>query len=230
VRSAAELLDVDDPAWPLLLEGFERAAVTVDVVDAPADARSAAIESLQVTGRSYLGALAGNCALLRVDHGWLRILGAGGAGVGSVRETTDTLAGGDDAQYLIVALDVLGGRFAVNAGGLPGDAGELCYWGVDTLEWMPLGFGHSAFVDAALAGGLTDFYAPLRWDGWEDEVAAVRDDHGLSIFPFPFSVEGQDLGAASRRPAPMSELLAVYDDLAGQLAGVDGRFRLIVAD
>ena len=60
-----------------------------------------------------------------------------------------------------------------------------------------------------------------------EDLAAVDDpawpvvrslvDEGLSIWPPPFTREGQDIGAASRRPVPITELLAFYDDAARQL-------------
>ena len=63
---------------------------------------------------------------------------------------------------------MLGGRFAVN-GGLPGQPGEVCYWGPDTLAWTVLRAGYSQFARMVLGGGLAGFYQDLRWPGWQDE-------------------------------------------------------------
>lgn len=51
---------------------------------------------------------------------------------------------------------------------------------------------------AAPTGDLADTFADLRWSGWQDEVAALRPDQGLSLFPPPFTAEGRDITAVSR--------------------------------
>ena len=66
--------------------------------------------------------------------------------------------------------------------------------------------GHSEWVHWTLAGDLESFYAHLRWPGWEEESAALAPDQGLKIDPPPFTREGRSIAAASRTPAPMTEL------------------------
>jgi len=70
--------------------------------------------------------------------------------------------------WLTIAFHVLGSRLAVNGGGLPGQPGEVCYWGPDTLAWTPLGGGYSQFARMLLSGALADFYQDLRWPGWQE--------------------------------------------------------------
>ena len=220
VRSIEQLRDVDRPAWPALRAAIE--AATVSVVSLPADAARAGdvLHRLQVSTASTLGALAAHCGGLLVDHRWLRILGAG------TGELPD-LAGanflppaeqGGTPPQLVVAYDVLGGVFAIDGGGLGVAPGEVCYRGPDTLTWVTLGAGHSGFVHGALAGALGDFFSTLRWSGWERDIAALTPGQGLSLYPPPFSEQGQDIAVVSRRPVPFSELLAFYDDVAAQLA------------
>jgi hypothetical protein len=88
--------------------------------------------------------------------------------------------------------------------------------------------GHGDFVSWSFTDRLEQFSANLRWPGWQ-EVAAVRLDQGISVFPFPFTSEGHDLALVSRRPVPIEELLDLWEHLAEQLDGVrDGdavRFR-----
>ena len=68
-----------------------------------------------------------------------------------------------------------------------------------------------------LCGATTEFYDDLRWPGWEREVAVVGLDKGLSLWPPPFSAEGQDVGAVSRAVVPHAELVHFYEDMARQL-------------
>lgn len=116
--------------------------------------------------------------------------------------------------YLVVAYDALGGRFAVDGGGLGIGPGEVCYFGPDTLAWGGLGGGHADFVTAAVTGGLSEAFAGLRWPGWQDDVAQLRPDQGLALYPPPFTREGTDVGTVNRHIVPLSELLAFYEDCA----------------
>ena len=219
-RSLDELQDVEQPAWPALEAALS--ASSIDVAVLPVDRASAeqVLLRLQVTVGSTLGALAVNTGGLVVDRGWLRILGGGGAGLPDIATATGCDARIASPTMLIVGYDVLGGRFAVNGGALDGAPGEVHYWGPDTLEWSPIGAGHTAWVEWALSGGLDEFYADLRWSGWESEVPQVEVGKGLSVYPFPFSKEGRDIGGASRRPVPFPELLSVLDDLALQVSNL----------
>ncbi len=176
---------------------------------------------MQVTTASFLGALAGECGAILIEHGWLRILGAGAQDLPGLHEVNRLSDG--PPPFLEVAWDVLGGRFAINGGGLNAPPGEVCYWGPDTLDWTPIGGGHSAFVSWALTGGTTDFYDGLRWPGWKHEVGSLSSDQGLSLWPPPFTTEGRDLAVVSRGAVPLSELHSFYGDMARQLPdGVDG--------
>lgn len=229
-RTADELRGVANPAWPMIVELIGRASEPVRVLPAVASRRDVALEALQVTAASFLGGLVAECGGLVLDHGWLRILAAGSDTLPGVHEATALRD--EPPPYLDIAWDVLGGRFAINGGGLPAQPGEVCYFGPDTLSWTGIGGGHTAFITWALVGGLADFYATLRWAGWQDQVSEIGLDHGLSLYPPPFATEGRDLATSSRRPAALTELHRFYGDMAVQLARVPDttQFRLEVTD
>jgi len=197
------------------------------ITDAAADIRALPIDAvnglsvldrLGVSERSTMGALASHIGALLVDHGWLRVLAGGSAPIPDIA-TANHLSGASPL-LLYIAEDVLGGRFAIDGGGLGVAAGEVCYFGPDTLEWTGIGGGYSAFMAWALSGGTTDFYRDLRWDGWEVEVSALKLDHGISLYPPPFTREGQDVGASFRAAVPITELHGFYSEAASQLASV----------
>ena len=217
VRTAAELRAVDDPAWPAIAARV--AAAGAEVLPADDASRAAALEALQVTTRSPLGALASESGAVRVDHGWLTLLGAGTPELPAIAAASP-MRGGEAPPWLVVAFDVLGGRFAINGGGLDAEPGEVCHFGVDTLGWVGIGGGFGEFVEYVLTGGLADFHAALRWQGWEDEVGALTPGQGLAVYPFPFTEEGADIGVATRSAVPLAELHEVYADLARQLSMV----------
>ena len=231
VRSVEQLCDGDDSAWPDIVHAINKGG-TATVLPPDATRSAQTLYRLQVTTRSVLGALAHNSGGLLVDDGWLRILGGG------TDQLVDlaTINGLDDPNeqvgprgHLVVGQDVLGGYFAINGGDLPADPGEIAYWGPDTLDWTPLGAGHGDFVLWAAAGGTADFYRDLRWDGWRQAITGLKLNEGLSLYPPPCTAEGQDVGAASKRPVPMTELLAFYQDLATATDGYEGpvEFRVI---
>jgi hypothetical protein len=214
-RSATDLRDVAEPAWPAIAARVEESGATV--LPAGEATRAAALEALQVTTRSPLGAMASETGAVRVDHGWLTVLGAGTADLPGIRAASPAT---DPPPWLVVAFDVLGGRFAINGGGLDAELGEVCHFGVDTLGWAGIGGGYGQFVEYVLTGGLAEFYADLRWPRWADEVGILAPGQGIAVYPFPFTEEGADVGAAARRPVPLAELHEVYADLARQLSMV----------
>jgi hypothetical protein len=228
--SADDLRRVPDPAWPQIEALIAKSRHHVQVLPADPTRRDVALEALQVTSRSYLGALVSECGALLIDNGWLRILGAGTRGLPGVHEANE-LSGGPP-PLLDVAWDVLGGRFAINGGGLDAPPGEVCYWGPDVLEWRPIGGGHTALVAWSLSAAITDFYEDLRWPGWERDVKALSPDLGLSLMPPPFTAEGRDFDRVTRAAVPLIELHAFYNEMASEISDVpDGTtFELRVTD
>src|SRR5690348_16806462 len=91
------------------------------------------LAALGVTTGSALGAFALHTEMTFIAHGWLRLLGAGGPNTAcSLRGLTDEKLPLDLATGLVVAFDVVGGFYAINGGGLPGEPGEVCYLAPDT--------------------------------------------------------------------------------------------------
>ncbi|GIF73483.1 DUF2625 family protein [Asanoa siamensis] len=192
-------------AWPEIAELVAGAPYPVEVLPADPGRAAAALAGLEITTRSWLGAVVAETGGLVVDHGWLRVRGGGHARLPEVGPPAD--------GRLVVALDVLGGQFAWTAGARP----SIAYFGPDRLAWDDLETGYGDWLEAVLTGGLTDFYESLRWPGWQAEVAAVPLDQGISLLPPPFTREGKDLATVSRKPIPLAELVSVHHDMARQL-------------
>lgn len=217
MRSIAELRDVEDPAWPLIQAAISDADHSVDVVPVEPVGGEQTLVSLQVTAASPLGALALHTGGLLVDHGWLRVMGAGHPPL-NLTSSLDPSSRNEPSGLLRVAFDVLGGSYAINGGALPGALGEVSYFAPDALAWIPLGMGYGAFVDWTMTDHFTTFNEDLRWPGWQDEVRSLAITEGIGLFPFPFFREGRDLSLVSRRPVPIDELLTLWHDLAEQLS------------
>ncbi|MER5601767.1 DUF2625 domain-containing protein [Streptomyces sp. NPDC002265] len=235
MRELSQLIDVEEPAWPELREALGSGPVSVEVLPPDSDLARSSLLQLQVTARSYLGAVVLHCGALLVDHGWVRVFGSpSGGAVPSLARVNQFPEAFDSAwrldAALVVAHDVLGGVFALNGAtpasrGRPGAPGEIVYFAPDSLRWEALGAGHSAWLAWLASGALDEFYADLRWPGWQDEVRALNSDQGLSLFPPLWSAEArQDISATSRRAVPMAELLGIGRDSCRQFDGVDPGF------
>ena len=236
VRELDELIDVDDPAWPELLDRFAASAVSLDVLPVERDEGRRCLLQMQVTARSALGSIALNSGGLIVDDGWVRVFGggSGAAGLASLAQVNNFPATFEPAwppaEGLVVGHDVLGGVFALNgpdpaAVGRPGLPGQMTYFAPDTLEWEAMDMGHSAWVGWLLSGRLEKFYEGLRWQGWREEATALTATQGINVFPPLWSKEGRaDVAAASRRAVPMREVLGLAIDTARQMGWADPGF------
>ncbi|MEV0717752.1 DUF2625 family protein [Asanoa sp. NPDC050611] len=200
-----------DSAWPEISALVAAAPYPVEVLPADPARSVACLARLEITPRSWLGAVTANAGGLAIDHGWLRVLGAGHPGLPDVTAELDPAAG-----RLVVAYDVLGGQFAWQRA-RPGTPPTVHYSGPDRLAWDDLEIGYGDWLEAMLVGRLTDFYVDLRWPGWETEVAATALDQGISTLPPPWTSEGKDLATVSRKAIPLAELVSVLHDMARQL-------------
>jgi hypothetical protein len=201
---------------------------TVEVLERDPLAAEHALEQLQVTTRSPLGAVAYHTAGILIDHGWVRVLGSGRDRISGSLISWNALGGhppvADTRGMLLVAHDVLGGFFALDGGGLGEGRGNAFYFAPDSLRWADLERGYSDVLRFLFDGDLSGFYGDYRWPGWEKEVVTLSPDSGFSIYPPLWTKEGKELSRVSRKPVPMTELLQLELEMARQLEG-SGRSR-----
>lgn len=212
MRQVEDLISPDD-ALPLVREWAAAAPHPVELLACSPDDGRRTLEALQVTTRSPLGAVAYHTGGVLVDRGWLRILGAAcerlpraldrwnGAGTGTRRFE----------RGLLVGDDVLGGFFAWFD-----QPRSIHYFASDTLRWEDLELGYTDWLASMLSDRLAPFYAALRWEGWELEVAKLRPDQALHVYP-PLVTKAD--GPRSRRAVPVDELWHLQTELGRQLSG-----------
>lgn len=213
-RPLHELINLEEPAWPLVLEWMAGARNPVEILPTARGRGEAALLALQVTTRSPMGAIALESGGLLVDSGWLRILGAGCERLqGSLTSWNGLQPGLQTTPLegaLVVAHDAGGGFFAINAGAFDGPTGQIVYFVPERLAWENLNLSYSQFLGWAFSGDLNQFYGPDRWPGWQSEIAGLAPDQGMHFWPPPWSREGKDRAAVSRRPVAMTELWRLY--------------------
>lgn len=204
MRSLTDLIETRDPAWPEITAAVAAAPCPVVVLAVDGAKADEELVRLQVTTRSWLGAVVYHSGGLVLDHGWLRVLGSGNEGqhLASISQANEDIASG-----ILVAQDVLGGQFAWAAS--DGSKPTIQYFAPDTLRWEDCERGYGDWLAAMLGGGMAGFYENLRWRGWAEETAACQLDQAIDVLPPLWTTEGRDIDAASRRPIPMSEAMSL---------------------
>src|SRR5689334_10661662 len=76
MRSINELIDRDDPAFPLVQQWAAEAVRPIEFLPASSSRENSLLET-QVTTRSPMGAIIYETGGVLVDRGWLRFLGSG---------------------------------------------------------------------------------------------------------------------------------------------------------
>lgn len=234
-RTLADLIDLDEPGWPVVLSWIAEAANPVDILPTSRPTGEDALLRLQVTSRSPMGGLALEAAALSIDGGWVRVLAAGNDGIAGSLVTWNGLDDGPSTpsvdKALIVGHDVLGGFFGVNGGAWTGELGSIFYFAPDTLRWQDLNMAYSSWLRWLFDGDLATFFEPNRWPDWESEVSALGPDDGLSVYPFLWAAGGP-IADRARARVPMSELWYANVEMARQLSGLpqDAEVKIVVTD
>jgi uncharacterized protein DUF2625 len=208
-----ELIDTDEPGWPVVQGWLNAATNPVEILPARDPDRAEALVATQVTTRSPMGAIIYETGGLLIDFRWLRILGSGHPRLprtlpGWNKGRTIDVAGRTPA-FLLIADDVLGGFFAINGGGLGERHHNLFYFAPDSLSWEDMELGYSDFIQWCLSGDVAQFYGDYRWEGWEAEVLSMAGDRGYFIYP-PLWTEGPPISERHRGTVPMAELYGLH--------------------
>jgi hypothetical protein len=214
-RSLAELIDNDDPGWPLVQDWIKSAKNKIEVLPASEPARSNTLVETQVTTHTALGAIVYETGGILVDNGWVRILGCGHPRLPrSISQWNSAATGSPPAEgaFMLIADDVVGGFYCIDNGAL-GRPGNVFYLAPDILGWENTGNTYNDFLSVCFNGDLRKYYENARWPGWEKEVATLAGDQGIHIQP-PLWAEGPTVLERSRQPMAILELYGLMIDSA----------------
>jgi hypothetical protein len=207
-------VDLHDPGWPVVENMIRNATNKVEVLPVERPDGEKNLLAIQVTTRSPMGAIAYQTGGLLVDHGWIRVLGAGHPRLPRTLASWNfpdrdpahpRLLGG-----FLVADDVLGGFFALNGGALNGPTMHVFYFALDALRWEDTGRGYTEFLDFLLSGNLEKFYAGQRWSGWQDDAEALAGDRAFDFYPMLFAQSDGGIESRRRSNAPLDEIWRAY--------------------
>lgn len=218
MRTLDALVDKDGAGLARVKALLAQAARPVELLSCEQAAGEKTLVALQQMTHEVFGALAHGSGGLLVDHGWLRLLGAGCERLprGLLDWNQVGQGGGRIPGALLVADDAVGGFFALNQGGLLGDPGDICWLSPQSLEWESLNIGYEGFLEWALSAALTGFYAEWRWPGWEEQVQAMPLTHAVAFEP-PAAVQGAAFTERTRVEQAVEALFLSHSDTLPRL-------------
>lgn len=200
----AELVDRENHAWEELKQLLDGGQNTYVYVPAKREAGEDTLYRLQISTKSYLGAVAYETEGIVLDHGWITLLGAGGDSISgsltswngvSEQPWVDVLEG-----MMVVAYDAAGGFFGMDTGKY-GRTGQVYYFAPDALEWESTELTYSGFMNWLANGDLEQFYQTFRWKGWQEEMSQLQTGQVFAYYPPLWTQEGS--GESSSK-APIS--------------------------
>lgn len=202
--SADQLIDHENHAWDELMQLFTGGRHTYILLPVDREESRQTLERLQISTRSYLGAIAYETGGVLIDHGWIKLLGSGAPGIyGSLRSWNglhEQPVLTEIPGMLTVAYDAAGGFFALDTGRF-GQTGHIYYFAPDTLEWESTELAYSGFINWLVVGDLQQFYETFRWEGWQHESGSLGADRVFSYYPPLWTKEG---GGENSYKSPVS--------------------------
>ena len=211
VKPVEELLGAGNANWDRIMLMAERSKNKVQILPKDSARASYALMQSQLSTSTLLGSVINNSGGILVDDGWIRILGSGcGKLPRSVPEWNTgkiNAMRNEDAFYLLVADDVMGGLFAIKAASKEEleTTGQVFYYGPNGLTWQPTGLSYASFFDFCFSGNTKDFYADFRWKGWQEDVKGIDCNSVISCYPMLWTREGLQLKANRKLLAIQSQ-------------------------
>jgi len=221
MKELSELINLEDPGFTIVKEWIANGKYPIEILKRDKNKADKELFNLQVTTRSPMGAIVYETGGILVNNGWIRILGSGNKkmnrGLMEWNKGKTYTVLGEPLPYLLIADDVVGGFFAINAGGISNqNLNKIFYFAPDTLNWESLNIGYSDFLIFCFQGNLNEFYKNMYWDNWENEIVSVNGNQGYSFYPFLWTNEGKCINKVSRKAVPIEELWHLSQDLKRQ--------------
>lgn len=210
--------NINNSLWEELKQMFSDSDKNIKVNRSKKSKGDNTLDVLKITPKSALGSVLFNTSGITVDN-WVRVLGAENEenrGILSYNRINENGVANTIDNMLIVADDVVGGIFALNAGKFSDGIGDVWYFAPDTLQWESLEMKYSEFISWIARGNTDEFYSELRWSKWRDDVSNVNFDEAILIYPFLWSNEVK-IEKADKKIVPVEELLNINQEYSKKL-------------
>lgn len=221
IRKLSELIYKEENAWPMIEEWLAKAENHVEVLPNNRVEGEEALLKLQITNRSTMGAIALECGGILIDDGWLRILGSGNENISGNLLSWNNI---DKIKIeysiknaMIIAYDIVGGVYAINGGAFGDSLKNVFYFAPDTLEWEDTEKGYTDFIYWALNGDINVYYKTFRWSGWQEDVSKLTGDQGISIYPYLWTEQGNNVNGCHKEAIPMKEIWGIEQEFIKQM-------------
>jgi len=223
MKTLEQLINTEEPGWELVKEWLNDANNKYEILPKDKERAENELVNTQVTTRSPMGAVIYETGGILIDNGWLRILGSGSEkldrGLNEWNKGKTFENYGDQPTHFLIADDIIGGYFAINAGGIGTEIGKVYYLPQDTLEWECLDSNYSEFLYWTFTGDLNKFYELFRWKNWETDINHANGNQVFSFYPFLWTKEGKNIESVDRKLVPIEENYKLTLDFQKQLNG-----------
>ena len=204
---------IDNNLWQEINNMFISSNRKIDLYSDESKDGIKSIDILKITSKSALGSRILNTSGIVIEN-WIRILGHNSninRGIIDYNVIGENGVATKITKMLIVADDVVGGIFALNAGKFSEGIGEVWYFAPDTLEWESLEMQYSEFIAWTIQGNIDEFYSTMRWSTWKEDCKNIEFNDSILIYPFLWSNEIQ-LEKADKKIVPSEELLKINQE------------------
>lgn len=184
MKTLRDLINKEEFGWGLVKNWMKNSKNTFEILPRNPKRADEELLRLQISTKSPVGAIVFETGGILIENGWLRILGSGSSklnrGIMEWNKGKTYVNEGEKGGFLLIADDVMGGYFAINAGELGEDIGKIYYFAPHTLSWDSLACSYSDFINWSLNGDLDQFYQAYKWESWKDDVATVGSNEVYS--------------------------------------------------
>jgi hypothetical protein len=219
--SVDQLIDHEHHAWNEILELLQGSRNNPVVLKATREDGEKTLYLLQISTKSYMGAVVLEAGAILWDNGWVVLLGAGHPEVSGSLTAWNGLEESDFHSVdgmLVVAYDAAGGFFALDTGKF-GGSGLIYYWAPDNLEWESTELRYSGFLSWLAEGDLDQFYETFRWKDWRGDMAQLAGGQVFAYYPPLWTSEGSG-DTSSKTPISIREAWHLAVDSDGNGGGV----------
>lgn len=191
MKTLDDLVNNNDSALPIIQNMVSNSGKDIIILEPNINYVDQLLLELQVSTKSFIGAIVYHTGGILVDKGWIRVLGSGNQllhrNLSYWNQLDSTGKFTKLPGAMLVADDILGGFYAVNGGFFEGENGIVYYLAPDTLEWECLNMNYSNFISWIVSGNTDNFYKTYRWNNWEEDIKYVKGDECYLFYPFLWS-------------------------------------------
>ena len=108
----------------------------------------------------------------------------------------------------VLAIDILGGIFAMDVSRFDPGKKDIWYFAPDSLDWECMDMQYDDFLNWLFRGNLDKYYSTMRWQDWKKDCESVSFYQGILLYPFLWAKEC-DIETTSKKAVPINEIIGM---------------------